>query len=382
MKKVILLATAALLLIGAGTALAEIGWAGNVWPNSGADVIPTEDLNTYCQVWKDGVTNLPEAGADIDAICEVSVDGGAAVNVAVVYQGENGANDEYRSTIPQAMLAGAATVSVHWMFHDLTDDTWFIDTNDQAGNPAPQVYNVVNVLPNDVAVTFSICLSGAETLGDVCVIGSAPEIGTWGTGTNIAQVDGDLWEGTIVFAAGGNPTFEYKYKKDGCATWEGVANRVVTLPTDGVTTAVTLDTDSWDNLPIGCGLGNTLEEAKLICLQVCLDGVDYADGVCATGGTDALTNWGDGASMMQIGTDLFQVCVPFEAGIAIPMTVEFKFKKDACATWESVGNRSFVVDNAMPTESTVTYTWDDGPGVCGVVATDETSWDGLKSLYR
>jgi hypothetical protein len=33
--------------------------------------------------------------------------------------------------------------------------------------------------------------------------------------------------------AGGNPSFEYKYKKDGCTDWEWVGNRAVTLPTDG-----------------------------------------------------------------------------------------------------------------------------------------------------
>lgn len=381
MKKVILLATAALLLIGAGNALAEIGWAGNVWPNSGASVIPTSDLNTYCQVWKSGVTDGAGAGADIEAVCEVSVDGGTAVAVAVAYQGEVGSNDEYVSTIPQAMLAGAATVSVHWMFHDLTDDTWFVDTNDQAGNPAPQVYNVTNVLPNDVNVTFTICLSGAATTGDVCVIGSAAEIGTWGTGVNLSQVDGDLWAGTVTFLAGSNPSFEYKFKKDGCATWEGTANRAVTLPTDG-TTDVTLAADSWEFLPMGCGMGTTLEEDKIVCMQVCMAGVEYTGGVCATGGIAELTFWGDGAAAESLGGDLYQVCLTFPAGTAIPLTVEYKFKKDDCATWESVGNRSFVVDNALAANSTFTYSWDDGPGECQTVATDETSWDALKSLYR
>ncbi len=39
--------------------------------------------------------------------------------------------------------------------------------------------------------------------------------------------------------AGGNPSFEYKYRKDGCSTWESVGNRLVTLPTDG--TLLSLD---------------------------------------------------------------------------------------------------------------------------------------------
>ena len=36
MKKLILLASAVMLLSMAGNALATIDWAGNVWPNSGA----------------------------------------------------------------------------------------------------------------------------------------------------------------------------------------------------------------------------------------------------------------------------------------------------------------------------------------------------------
>lgn len=381
MKRLITLGIGAMLLLVAGNALAVIGWAGNVWPNAGADVIPTQPLDTYCQVWKDGVTNLPDAGADIEAVCELSIDGVPAGVLVTVYNGEVGSNDEYTAQIPQPDLVGATTVSVHWKFHDLTDDTWFEGTNDQAGNPAPQTYNVVDVLPNDIAVTFTICLSGATTAGDVCVIGSAPEIGAWNTGVNIALVDGDLWSGTVVFAAGSNPSFEYKYRKDGCATWEGTANRLVTLPTDG-STDVVLDTDSWEFLPMGCGMGTTLEEDKVVCLQVCMDGVETAGGVCAVGGIAELDNWGAGIPMTQIGTDLYQVCIPFSAGMAIPLTVEYKFKKDGCATWESVGNRSFTVDNSLPVEITLTSSWDDGPGACGVVATDRTSWDSLKSLYR
>ena len=156
---------------------------------------------------------------------------------------------------------------------------------------------------------------------------------------------------------------------------------VLTLPTDG-TSAVTLDTQSWNNLPITCGLGSTLEETKVVCLQVCLSDIETTGGVCAVGGIDALDNWGTGAPATQIGTGLYQTCLTFEAGTAIPLTFEFKFKKDDCATWESVGNRSFTVDNTLDPETTLTFGWDDGPANCGVVATDETSWDSLKSLYR
>jgi starch binding protein with CBM20 domain len=382
MKKLIMLATLVALLSVAGNALAVIGWAGNVWPNNDASIVPTQALDTYCQVWKDGVTNLPDAAADIVAVCEVSIDGAAAVSVATVYNGEVGSNDEFTAQIPVTMLSGAATAQVHWKFHDLTDDTWFEGTNDQAGNPAPQIYNVVDVTSTAVNVTFTLCMSGEVTTGVPCVIGSAPEIGGWGTGVNMTNVSGELYEVTVEFPAGSNPTFEYKFKKDDCANWESADNRVVNLPNDGVTVELVLATDSWDNRPIACGLGNTLEEDKVFCLQVCMDGVETLGGVCAIGGVDGLDNWVAGTAATLIGPDLYQVCVPFSAGMAIPLTVEYKFKKDACDTWESVGNRSFVVDNTAAAETTITSTWDDGPGSCGVVGVEETSWDALKSLYR
>ncbi len=381
MKKMITLATIATMVLMAGNALAVIGWAGNVWPNSGANVTPGNAIDVYAQVWKETVTDMPGQGPEIMLDMVITNDIGGNDFATMTYHGDVGANDEYTAQIPAAMLLGASWVEIDITAMDLSDGTGFYPLNDQAGNPGPQRYNVVNVTPNDIDVTFQICMSGEATTGDVCVIGSAAEIGAWGTGVNLTNIGGELWEGTVTFAAGGNPTFEYKFKKDGCATWEGAPNRVVNLPTDG-TTAVTLDTQSWNNLPITCGLGSTLEEDKVVCLQVCLAEASTTGGVCAVGSIDLLDNWGVGAPATQIGTSLYQTCLTFEAGMAIPLTFEFKFKKDACETWESVGNRTFTVDNSLAAETTLTFGWDDSAAECGVVATDETSWDSLKSLYR
>lgn len=381
MRRLLSLVAAVALVCLAGNAAAMIGWAGNVWPNNGAQVVPTGPVSVYCQVWKSGVTDAAGQGAGIEAFCEMNADGGGWTSVAASYQGDVGSNDEYTVQIPQAMLVGAAFVQVNWKFHDTTDDTWWTSCNDQAGNPPPQTYNVVNVLPNDVAVTFTLCMSGEVTAGAPCVIGSAAEIGTWGTGVNMTSLGGDLWQVTVTFLAGGNPYFEYKYKKDACTNWEGVANRPVTLPTDG-TTAVSLPADSWNNLPMGCGLGSVLEQDKVVCIQVCMADVANSGGVCVTGGLPALTNWGDGMPMVLIGDNLYQACLVFSAGTPIPVNFEFKFKKDGCTTWESVANRSFSVDNSLPYESTLTYTWDDGPGSCGPVDTQDTTWGSLKSMFR
>jgi hypothetical protein len=306
---------------------------------------------------------------------------GGSDSVAFGFLGDNGANDEYTGQVSQAMLMGASTVTVDFVVTDTTDGSTYSPILDQAGNMAPLTYNVTDVLPNNVDVTFTMCMSGELTSGAPCVIGSAAQIGTWGTGVNMTQVSGDLYNVVVTFPAGSNPNFEYKYKKDGCNSWEGVGNRLVSLPTDG-TTAVTLGTDSWNNLPLGCNVGQVLTETKVVCFQVCVDAVGTAGGVCLIGSPGDLTNWTTGVAMTEISAGLYQVCLPFEIGRACPITVEYKFKKDGCATWEGVGNRFFTVDNSSAAETTLTSNWDDGLGGCATVGTVEQTWGGLKSLFR
>jgi len=381
MKKLILLASAVMLLGVVGNALAVIGWAGNVWPNSGAIVTPVNPVDVYAQAWKDGVTDAAGQGADISADMAIVNDLGGSLVVSMTYNGDVGANDEYTAQIPTSMTLGASWVEVDITFHDLSDGTDYTGLADQAGNVAPQHYEVTNVLPNDVDVSFSVCMSGEPTTGDVCVIGSAPEIGSWGTGVNLTNTGGDMWEGTVTFLAGSNPYFEYKFKKDGCTSWESIANRAVTLPTDG-TAAVVLETQSWNDLPMGCGNETYLTEDKVVCIQVCLSDVLTDGGVCVTGSLAELTNWGDGLPMVLIGPNLYQACLVFNAGTLIPVNFEFKFKKDGCATWESVGNRTFTVDNSLPQETDLVYGWDDGPINCGPVDAQDSSWGSLKSMFR
>jgi len=385
MKKVIL--TLALLSLAcAGTAAAAVGWAGNVWPNSGTNVVPTGPVDCYVQVWKDGVTNMPGPGADLEVYCDISNDiGGILPDEPCAYQGEVGANDEYTVQIPQAMLVGASTVTVQFKVHDLTDDSWYDAIGDQAGNPAPQTYNVIDVLPNDVDVTFTLCMSGEAHAGAPFVVGSNPVIGEWCQNGNLpvqmTSLGGDLYEAVVTFPAGGNPYFEYKYQKVSCDQWEGAPNRAVTLPTDG-TTSVALDADSWNNLPIGCGLGEVLDEAKEICFQVCLDGVDNTGGVCIVGNIPELDSWGAGIPAEMVGPGLYQACVIFPAGSPMPIAVEYKAKKDDCATWEGGGNRMVTVDNGTAPFTTLTHTWEDGAGQCAPVGNENSTFSDLKARYR
>ena len=363
----------------AADAQAALGWAGNVWPNSGSLQVPTGPITVYAQVWKGGVTDLAGQGAGIAGTLYYKTDLVPAESATAMYfQGDNGANDEYKADVPQYALAGAAWVEVRVVFTDLTDNTTYTDVKDQANNGPPQRYTITNVLPNAVNVTFTMCMSGTPTNGAPCVIGGAAPIGNWGTGVTMTNVSGELWNVTVTFPAGSNPAFEYKYKADGCTNWEGASNRPVTLPTDG-TTAVSLAPDSYNNAPLGCGLA-PLNADKVVCYQLCMAGVT-APAVCVIGSGSQLTNWGAGVPMALVGTDLYQVCITYLAGTPI-QNVEFKFKKDDCATWESVGNRTLTVDNSSPASQIVTNTWENGAASCSSVDARRSTWGKVKSLYR
>ena len=84
-----------------------------------------------------------------------------------------------------------------------------------------------------------------------------------------------------------------------------------------------------------------------------------------------------------VGPNLYQTCIVLPQGTPIPLTVEYKFKKDDCQTWESVGNRSFVIDNALPAELILTSNWDDNTaGSCAPVVTETRTWSTVKALYE
>jgi Starch binding domain len=380
-KKLLMLTFLASVTLFSANAQATIDWAGNAFPNNGHVTTPTGDQFVVAEVFKAGVTDGVGQGPDLSAVIQYQTDlMAAATTVAMNYNVDKGNNDEYLGNIPQAALAGAAYVDVTVLFTDAVDGSVFEITADQAGNVPLLRYTVSNVLPNDVAVTFTLCMSGIATAGAPCVIGGAPEIGSWGTGVTMNNVSGDLWDVTVIFLAGSNPSFEYKYKKDACATWEGTANRAVVLPTDG-TTSVVLGTDSWEFNAIGCGLGNALDADRTLTFQVCLTGIDNTGGVCAIGNIPELTTWSTGVPLVNTVGALWEGSITIPAGTPIPVNVEYKFKKDDCATWESVPNRLITIDNASPAAQSLAHPWDEGLSDCFPVAVEFESFGTVKSKF-
>jgi len=96
----ILLASVMLFAI-AGTAMGNIGWAGNIWPVNGTPYTTNDNIDVYVQVWKDGCTGPDGPCADLSAVLYYRCTGGPAFTaMAMPYFGINGGNDEFNATIP------------------------------------------------------------------------------------------------------------------------------------------------------------------------------------------------------------------------------------------------------------------------------------------
>lgn len=111
------------------------------------------------------------------------------------------------------------------------------------------------VTQQDVTVTFTVCLpDSVTTTGGVCVIGSHSAIGGWGTGVDMMQpcavASPGLWTVNVMFPAGSDPFVEYKYKKDGCATWENTGNHSFSI--DDSAPAQLLPVDGWEYITPMC----------------------------------------------------------------------------------------------------------------------------------
>ena len=57
MKRFASIVVASVILLAlAGTAAANIGWAGGIWPVNGTGYSSNDNIDVYVQVWKDGCT--------------------------------------------------------------------------------------------------------------------------------------------------------------------------------------------------------------------------------------------------------------------------------------------------------------------------------------
>ncbi|MCK4548766.1 MAG: hypothetical protein KAU49_01305 [Candidatus Krumholzibacteria bacterium] len=268
MKKVLTcIVAAAVLMVLSGASMAAVGWSGNIWPVHGTSVTEGADVGVYYQVWKEGVTEGEGAGAGLATTLFYGPNGGPYTSLAMGYIGEVGNNDEYSANIPALALEGNSELWFYCEVYDSTDAST-AQGQDQNSNDPPFVLNITASLGQDVMVYFRICLAPDgdpdydPTPGDVCVVGDAAELTAWGAGVPMVQpCPGHsplYYEVGILFAAGGNPAIQYKYKKNDCVNWESVGNRMDTIDDTGPTYIIPW-VDHWNNYvgddcPL-CGIG-------------------------------------------------------------------------------------------------------------------------------
>lgn len=214
----------AILAMLASSMVAEVGWCGQIWPNSGSEHPVGEDIAVYFQIWKDGVTPGGGRGEGIAATLYWREAGTMSwEDVVMTYSSDVGNNDEYTGTIP----GPASTIDIEYYCEalDSTDmvTTTGTDQNDVALNDStPGVLHIVNVTEIDVTVTFQVDMS-LETVTDVVTVSGS--FNDWNTEADtLTDPDMDnVYTTDILFPAGSAPSHEYKYVNSG--TYESTPNR-------------------------------------------------------------------------------------------------------------------------------------------------------------
>ncbi len=235
----------AMLLSFAAVAMADIGWAGDIWPVNGTPYTTNDNIEVYVQVWKDGCTGPDGPCADIEAYLYYRCTGDPDfTEVVMAYNVPIGSNDEYTGTIPAGH--GCSEVEFYVMVIDVTGgDPWY--PQDQNNNDPNFFLPITEVTSQDVTVTFTMCLGDVDSFFDVCIIGNQPAIGDWASGVVMGQpcpdVSPKLYQIEVVFPGGSNPFVEYKYQKDDCGTWDCDPNHQFTIDDSG--SSMDLPWDAW-----------------------------------------------------------------------------------------------------------------------------------------
>jgi len=211
---------------------AEIGWSGNIWPNSESFNVSNEDITVYYQIWKDGVTNGAGQGDSLSAKLyyklSTEVD---YVETDMPYLGEVGNNDEYSVAIPQSYFSDNDIVNFYCEGYDASDGTYSYGTDQNDAGPftadEPGIYYIGSPTSQDVTVTFQVDMSMVVDVLDVSVAGSFND---WTSGVNmLADPDmDDIYTGDVVFTVGSSPNQTYKFV-NGTQFEDQIDNRVLII---------------------------------------------------------------------------------------------------------------------------------------------------------
>jgi hypothetical protein len=256
-------------------------------------------------------------------------------------------------------------------FVDVVDEvTWFVNLGANVGVKEGDEFVFDSLHPPTVAGDFQ------DEVGNP---------GDWDPASAVTEMSDpdldDIWEYSAVIV----PAGDYQCKVTLNKNWDQSTGDNVSFYSDGVN-PVTFTYDMSNNTT-GVSSQVVTQQDVLVTFTVCLpDSIDSFFDVCVTGSAPELTTWGDGVLMSQPCPDvqpkLWTVDVLFPAG-SDPF-VEYKYKKDDCQTWESVGNRPLTIDDSGPTQVLLPDVWDNLGDTCPDCSSpvEDASWGTIKSIYR
>ena len=252
------------------------------------------------------------------------------------------------------------------------DITWFVNFGANVGVKEGDEFLFDSQKPPTVAGDFQMAVGNPSD---------------WDPASSVTEMSDpdldDVWEYSVIIPAGsyqGKVTLNKNWDQD---TQMGGGN--VSFTSDGV--ATTTFTYDMSNNTTSISSQVVTQQDVTVTFTVCLpDSVTTTGSVCVIGGPPELGAWGTGVDMTQpcpaVSPGLWTVDVTFPAGME--PYVEYKYKKDACATWENTGNHSFSIDDSAPVQLLPVDGWEYITPECPDCSSpvEDSSWGAIKGIYR
>jgi len=253
MRKIVTI-VASCLMMCSGAAYASIGWAGNIWPCQYVSYTDNASINVYVQVWKGGCTDVPGPCADVSATLNYKrASEGSWHQAAASFNTDIGNNDEWYATIPSSATEAGDPMQYYFDVFDLSDNTQFPPpVCTQCECEPPYAVTITPATEQDVTVVFRVdmaCLEFDQFSAGVFVAG---DFQGWNACTTpLSDPDNDeIYEGSVVFPAGSNPTIYFKFNRsgtDGCQWENDIGNRSLLIDdTQPVNIMTVVPWDDWD----------------------------------------------------------------------------------------------------------------------------------------
>jgi len=333
---------------------AEIGWSGNIWPNSESMQIAGQNITVYYQIWKDGVTPGTGQGENITATLYYKLSTQTQfTSEEMIYHGDVGNNDEYSVDIPSEFFNENDIVNFYCEGFDVSDTTYSYGTDQNNAGPFtaenPGIYYIGSPTSQDVTVTFQVNMVMVANVSDVSVAG---DFNNWTAGQNmLTDPDTDnIYTGDVVIPAGSNPFQHYKFVNG--TQWEDqIENRSFVVD------------DSSPTQVLDAVYFNNQDPADYLTQEVTVTfNLDVSDSVNAgtvfnaigINGNTAPLDWDFGAMnnpLTNAGNNIWTVDIIFPEGSY--RYLEFKFAHDGY-DWEAgFGENHLVTINDASASMTV-----------------------------